>query len=76
MDDAIFFASEDGWVYALDTSSQEFRQFFYVGAKVRTPLDYEDETGILYVHDYDGDRFLRAVDLESAVELWSVIPGK
>jgi len=64
----IVVASEEGKVFAIDTSSNQLRLLTEVGEVINAPLCASDET--IYV--YTGSQNLYALNVESGAQLWSL----
>ena len=64
----IIVASEEGKVFAVDTSSNQLRLLAEVGEMVYAPLCASD--GVVYI--YTGSQNLYALNVESGAKLWSL----
>lgn len=64
----VIIASEEGKVYALDTSNNQIRLLAELGEAIYAPLCTSD--GVVYI--YTGSQNLYALSVESGAKLWSL----
>ncbi|MBA7712304.1 Outer membrane protein assembly factor BamB [subsurface metagenome] len=69
VDSSIIIASEEGRVYALDTSRNQIKQLTDLKERVNAPLSASD--GVVYVHTQKEDT-LYALNAQTGARLWSI----
>jgi len=69
VDSSVITVSEEGKVYALDTSSNKIRELADLEEKVYAPLGASE--GVVYVHTQKND-ILYALNAQTGVTLWSL----
>jgi len=70
VDGSIIIASEEGRVYALDTSSNQIKQLTDLKERVNAPLSASD--GVVYVHTQKEDT-LYALNVQTGLDVWRPI---
>lgn len=68
--DTLFVTSLDGKLYALDPENGNLRWAFKTDAGIASPPVVDEEAGLVYVGGFDSQ--MRAIDLETHEERWSV----
>jgi len=68
VDGAIIIASEDGRIWAIDTSNNQVSELKNLEEKIYAPLCASD--GVVYIHAHD--RTLYALNVQTGVILWNI----
>jgi outer membrane protein assembly factor BamB len=68
IDNSIIIASEDGRIWAIDTSNNQKSELTNLEGKINAPLCASD--GVVYIHTSEGE--LHALNAQSGVILWNI----